>query len=185
MTEKLSGDRIWKSLHKVPDEWLWSRLPQWIQDYAPHPKWWLVALRSSGLFWYYHKGNLTPNMERIQLARDVVTYLNATTNYGGAWVAAWIYLGSQQMPDPKDETKTREFQILRFYLLWKDRDGDAHTDIEVDFPMVQLRQWKMEDFKFLAEQALTTAFKMRAAVEWRPDQLKKLAQGEPLAERVH
>ena len=110
----LDGKISDKNTHSLPTEWLGARLVAWMFDEAGGSKWWLCALTCEGDYRYAsHDNQHKPPLDHVEYARNVNRFVNRVANHGGAWVTGW-------------------FDDVRFYMLWKDKDGDLQIPIECD-----------------------------------------------------
>lgn len=156
-------DRIAGGTHHLDDKWLSSRLIAWLMLEADS-KCWACMLRTDGVWHYWQKTNATPpNAHKRNYARSVVRYLNKHLHHDGAWVGAWMDDGWK-----------------RFYLLWKDRDGDIQFPIDTagEVRWEELNKWTMEDWGNHATAAFTNWRCAMEAIGATPDQQVKLAQGQ-------
>lgn len=117
--------------HKVPDEWLLSRLVPWFFAETMSTRIWVCYQSETGKWgrWMLNPDLGPPTRDRQYYAERAVAYLNANYNFDGAWVAAWL----------GDEWRT-------FYLLWKDRDGDIQIPIECELGWRVIKEWEVEDW---------------------------------------
>jgi hypothetical protein len=149
--------------HGLPTEWLGKRVVGWMSDEANGSPWWLCALTREGKFHYAsHDGVNAPGEDYISYARRVCRHLNRECHNGGAWLVGWFDNG------------------MRFYLLWKDPDGDIQIPIECDLCWETIREWALEDWAEQAAQALSAWESFHQNMNYRPGQCVKLAQGERL-----
>lgn len=158
-------DRIAGGTHKLKDEWLSSRLVAWFLAEA-ESKCWVCMLRTDGVWHYWMKDPGTvsqPNAYKRDYARSVVRYLNKHLHMDGAWVGGWMDDG-----------------FKRFYLLWKDKDGDIQFPIDTsgEVRWSDLRNWAMEDWGNHATQAFQQWKCAMETVDAQPHQQLKLAQGQ-------
>lgn len=131
----LDGKISDKNTHSLPTEWLGARLVAWMFDEAGGSKWWLCALTCEGDYRYAsHDNQHKPPLDHVEYARNVNRFVNRVANHGGAWVSGW-------------------FDDVRFYMLWKDKDGDLQIPIECDLGWERIKEWKPEDWAEQAEQA--------------------------------
>ncbi len=147
--------------HSLPTEWLGKRVVGWMFDEAGPAPWWVCALTRDGEWRYatHHPMGSEPDAEHKEYARKVCTHINRVANHGGAWLVAWI-------------------DNLRFYLLWKDSDGDIHIPIECDKGWEAIREWTVEDWAEQAEQAHALWTEFHADLGIKDSQKIKLAQGQ-------
>jgi|GEM_PF-3432441 len=157
-------DRIVGGTHNLKDEWLSSRLVAWFYTEAG-TKCWACMLRSDGKWHYWQKdqGMTPPNAHKRDYARAVVRYLNKHLHFDGAWVGAWMDDGYK-----------------RFYLVWKDRDGDIQFPIDTagEVRWDEMNKWGMEVWGNHATQAFQQWGHAMEAIGATPDQQLKLAQGQ-------
>jgi len=159
-------DRISGGTHKLKDEWLSSRLVAWL--YAESgAKCWACMLLSSGKWHYWVKeaeqGITPPNSHKRDYARSVVRYLNKHLHFDGAWVGGWMDDGWK-----------------RFYLVWKDKDGDIQFPIDTagEVRWNDLKDWPMDVWGNHATQAFEQWCHAMETIGATPDQQLKLAQGQ-------
>lgn len=158
----IEGGRIYETTHNLPSQWLGARMVAWMFDEAQGAMWWLCALTCDGVYRYASHNNMhQPPEDMQQYARNVCRYINKVANHGGAWFTAW-------------------FDDRRFYLLWKDRDGDIQIPIECDLGWESIKDWKAEDWAEQAEQAHAQWMDFHSKIEYGAGQQVCLAQGEKL-----
>ena len=169
-TDRDEGARVLYPTHSLPDEWLATRLAEWFhKEYLGHRVWLCVLLRG-GSWRYWTKlyvAGIPPSGKR-QYAREVVAHLNKHCNFDGAWLAAWT--GGRWE---------------RFYLLWKDSDGDIQIplDTTAETSWRTIRDWRPEVWGQHATTEHLTWRDAQETLELQDGQAVKLAQGEQM--KVH
>lgn len=161
MSSLILSDRGDQNTHSLPTAWLVSRLVPWMVAESAGGHWWACVLTNDGKFLSAtHDGGLTlPSEDRMKMGRDVCRHLNRQVNFGGAWQCAWI-------------------DQMRFYMLWRDRDGDIQIPIEVDLGFDRIRTWPLETWENHAVGAWDQWREFHANMEYSKSQLVRLAQGE-------
>lgn len=157
-------DRIHGSTHGLKDEWLSSRLLAWFM-LESGSLCWTCTLRTDGTWRYWTKviGQAEPDTYKRDYARKVVAYLNKNLSFEGAWLGAWMDTGWN-----------------RFYLLWKDRDGDIQFPIDTagEITWAELQTWSMEDWGNHVSNAHAIWVDTVKTIDAQPDQQLMLAQGQ-------
>ena len=157
-------DRIAGGTHNLKDEWLSARLVAWFLENGGATCW-VCMLRTDGVwhYWMPNKKGSPPNAYKRDYARSVVRYLNKHLHFDGAWVGAWMDAGWK-----------------RFYLVWKDRDGDIQFPIDTagELSWDEMKSWEMEVWGQHAAQAIEQWKHAMQAIDARPEQQLKLAQGQ-------
>ena len=144
-----------------PDDWLTSRLVPWMFVESGGTAWWVCVLPRDGNFLERsHDMVYEPELPQRGFARRVAVALNKHVNNGGAWITGWIDNG------------------LRFYMLWKDRDGDIHIPIDCDKPFIIIRDWEMDRWCAHAQAAYESWLEHYRAVDVDDRNKIRLAQGE-------
>lgn len=149
--------------HSLPTEWLGKRMLGWMFLESQGSPWWLCAVTREGSFKLAsHDGSQQgPSVEHEDYAKRVAWHLNQVADHGGAWFTAWI-------------------DGVRFYLLWKDSDGDIQIPIECDLGWHHIADWTPDDWAEQAEQAHAawTEFYRNIAEQAGPLKTVNLAQGQ-------
>ena len=124
------GDTGDQNLHHVPTEWLINRMVPWMFAEADGGDWWVCVLTRDGKYLTatHDGGSTVPTDDRCKFARDVCRHLNKHVNQGGAWQCAWI-------------------DQARFYMLWRDKDGDIQIPIEMDLGFDRVKEWGLETWE--------------------------------------
>ena len=158
-------DRIYGRTHSLRDEWLMARLSAWFNVDVESPKVWIAVLHEGGKWFYWSKSGGQPPVDKRDYARRVVSFLNKECHHDGAWLGGWTDEG-----------------FKRFYLLFKDRDGDIQFPIDTatELPWRELRRWALEDWGNLATGAFEQYVAAIKALELTEGQAVKLAQGQKL-----
>lgn len=148
--------------HGLPTEWLTKRVVGWMFDEAKGSPWWICALTRDGEFKVSsHCGTGTgPLVSYQDYAKRVLWHLNRHCHHGGAWLVGWIDNGR------------------RFYLLFKDADGDIQIPIDCDKRWEEIKEWSPDDWAEQAEQAYAIWAEFHRSIEYQRGQQIKLAQGE-------
>jgi len=160
-------DRLFGRTHSLKDEWLQARLWGWFER-EETTRAWVCVLREGGKWNYWQRGDgMPPPIDKRTYARTIVSFLNRELHFDGAWVGGWMDEGWK-----------------RFYLLWKDRDGDIQFPIDTatDQRWSQFRHWGVDVWGEHAASALSLWQSAQETLEVRPDQQMKLAQGQTKAE---
>lgn len=161
MNELIIADRVRGATHNLPDAWLLSRLVPWLFVESNGSDWWTAVLLADGkVVTKSHPETYTPPEDRQLFAKHILNFLNRECSHGGAWVVAWIDKGR------------------RFYLLWKDKDGDIQIPIECDQGWWRIKGWDLEAWGEHAEQAWAVWKEWHDNLEMTGMQTIKLAQGE-------
>ena len=149
--------------HKLPDEWLLSRLVPWFLCETESKHIWCVYMSESGKWgeWMRDTSKAPPNTDQRHYAREVVRYLNADYNFDGAWIAAWF----------GDDWRT-------FYLIWKDRDGDIQIPIECELSWRRIKGWSVHDWGAQATAAYESWLDTQRVLELSELETIKRAQGQ-------
>lgn len=153
--------------HGVEEKDLRSRVRGWLILESNWNPFWCCADRPDGKLIVSGYQNCIPPIAKQEFARDVMRHLNRTIANQGAWIVAWLYNGR------------------RFYMLWKDKDGDIQVPIECDRPFFVLRTWNMDDFNRHAVAALGVWSEWHRNLDASKSQGKKVAQGEKLSAAHH
>ena len=162
------------SVHTLPEEWLRARVRGWLTQENEYKTglngsatiktagWWGCTFTAEGKFLEVDGGDepYHPSLLEYDLARRVCRFVNRECNHGGAWIVAWCLGGK------------------RFYLVWKDNDGDFQVPIECDLPLHRYLGWSMNDWAEHASQAYSVWCEWHAQMEYTNGQQVKLAQGE-------
>ena len=161
--------RVLGRTHNIKTEWLTSRLVPWFYSETPNPKVWICYLTETGLWGYWLKSDRVgrPDRDKRNYARAVCQHLNAQYNFGGAWIVAWM-----------DE------RWDKFYLLWKDSDGDIQIPIECELGWRKIREWPIKDWGHQAQGAFDKWALAMAAMDLTPQNTVKRAQGQTTPERA-
>jgi hypothetical protein len=158
------ADGFGHSVHALDDRVIGARLLGWMVRQAGPANWWCC--------WITHDGKIIEKdsaagtevvpipLDRKYFAVNVCTAVNVEVGEGGVWVAAWF-----------DNCK-------KFYLLWKDEDGDITLDIEFDQSWLRLRTWHPFDFCAHCKAAIERWSEHQANLELAKGQTVKLAKGE-------
>jgi hypothetical protein len=156
-------DNVSGATHSVPAEWVASRMVSWMMEESEGRPWWVTGLTPHGKFIHANfPESYFPKPERQAYAHHICYELNKQLHYGGTWLAGWLHGGN------------------RFYLLWKDRDGDIQIPIDCDKPWHIIRQWPVDSWLNNANAAYETWFQIMEQIEANQDQTVKLAQDRPL-----
>ena len=159
-------DRAFGRTHSLRDEWLQARLLAWFEREGGSRSW-IAVLREGGKWHYWQQGEgMEPGADKRSYARTVVSYLNREVHFDGAWVGGWVDEGWK-----------------RFYLLWKDQDGDIHIPIDTppELHWSKLRHWDADVWAEHAANAHQGWKAAQKAIDATPDQQMKLAQGQSKA----
>lgn len=159
----IPGEGHGKSIHGLDDRLIGARLLGWMVRESNGTNWWIVALAHDGkvVSWDSSGQNLLViPKDRQHFAIRVLSALNADAGEDGLWLVAWF-----------DDCK-------RFYMLWKDQDGDIQIPIESDISWLRLREWSPHDFVKQAAAAFVTWEKWHENMEYGRAQQIKLANGE-------
>ena len=163
----LPGSGFGKSVHGLDDRLIGARLLGWMVRESAGTNWWICGLTHDGkiIAW-----DSTAQAASLDTALDIgkhkthfaVQVLSALAEVGndGTWLVAWF-----------DNCK-------RFYLLWKDADGDIQIPIEIDVSWLRLREWKAHHFVEHATTAMATWQKIHDNMEYGAGQQKFLAKGD-------
>jgi len=157
--EKLTG-----RTHTLPGEWLESRLIAWFMRESGSRCWVCFQYAENGAWRYWSKVDGTGPQESMRdYARRVVAYLNRELNHRGAWIGGWMDQG-----------------FSRFYLLWKDRDGDIQFPIDTagHIKPKEIMAWPIEKWGEHGEAAYRSWRIAMEAIDAQPNQQIKLAQGQ-------
>lgn len=155
LSEDAGGER-----HTVAEKDLRSRVRGWLILESNWNPFWACADRPDGKLIVTGYQNCLPPIAKQEYARNVMRHLNKTIANNGAWVAAWLYNGR------------------RFYLLWKDHDGDIQIPIECDKPFFIIREWTMDEWFKHATAALGIWSEFHKNLDAGKGQQKKVAQGD-------
>lgn len=148
-----------KSPHNLRDDLLGARLIPWMFLESGGDDWWLCAITASGEFVSASNDNIhKPSSDKIDYAQRICRHVNQVANHGGAWVTAW-------------------FGNKRFYLLWKDCDGDIHIPIECDKGWEHIMDWRVCNWAEQAEQAFAVWSDFITNMEISKSQQVCLAKG--------
>ena len=163
----LPGEGFGKSVHGLDDRLIGARLLGWMTLEANGANWWVCGLLKDGkVIAWDSTAQATNKVLRLPLPLDrqhfAVRALSGLVEIGegGTWLCAWFDNGK------------------RFYMLWKDEDGDIQIPIEVDVGWVRLREWSAGDLVRLASQSFKTWAEIHKNMEYRKGQQIKLAKGE-------
>lgn len=179
MDKTISGDIILRPTHAMADHLIGARLRGWmhveaggtmaeidglkVPDLPAKVDWWVCGVTADGkvIAWDSTPTQTMPmTQNRRFFAMQVLARLNARASEGGLWLVAWFDGGR------------------RFYLLWKDQDGDIQIPIEIDVPWFRLREWTPDDFLKMAVASHITWSNIHRNMEYREGQQIRLAQGE-------
>ena len=151
-------------VHTLDERWLRARVRGWCDLESGGDNFWLGTYTKSGewIFCSSSRDTWHPNERRVDYARNVVHHLNRHCNNGGAWLGGWFYAGR------------------RFYLLWKDVDGDLQIPIECDKPWIVLRTYDLAHWEKIAHTAIATWTNWHKNMQYRSGQTKRVAQGESI-----
>jgi len=172
--EKLSDTltvvgRIEESTHKLEDRWITARVRGWMFKEtlnAANP-WWLCTVTADRkLIESSHDALWKPDDLRRDYAHKACRYVNKHAGFGGVWFVGWI-----------DDALSGG---SRFYLCWKDWDGDIQVPVECDLGVEHMMQrFQFGHWANLCAQALQQWGEWRLDMELKPDQMVKHAQGQP------
>lgn len=156
-------DKIGAPGHEVPEDWLRARVRGWMNTTeSPGRDFWIGTYTADGR-WIYCSSQLdrwaTPPSKQ-KYAMDVCKHLNRQCAAGGAWLVGWT------------------LEARRFYLLWKDGDGDIQIPIDCDKPFIVIRDWPMHTWENMATAALGVWSEWHRNQEHGKGQQVKRAQGE-------
>ncbi len=150
--------------HSVDEEHLRARVRGWLSIESNWNPWWCCADTPSGKL-ITADYNLVPPIVKQEFARNVMRHLNKTIANNGAWITAWLYNGR------------------RFYMLWKDHDGDIQIPIECDRPFFITRHWSLDDWQKHAVAAIGVWSEWHKNLDANKGQQRKVAQGEGVSRR--
>lgn len=162
LPEEAGGSR-----HGVDEKFLRSRVRGWLTLESNFNPFWCCADTAEGKLIVTGDQNCIPPIAKQEFARDVMRHLNRSISNDGAWITAWLYNGR------------------RFYMLWKDRDGDIQIPIECDRPFFVIRNWQMDDWFKHATAAVGVWSEWHKNLDATKSQGKKVAQGEQLSAKHH
>lgn len=156
--------RVEGKSHALPDEWLASRVYPWMLLEANGDTFWICTNLADGRFIHASDNGFQqpymPPQKKVHYAQKIVAFLNKQASFGGAWLAGWL------------------FRDRRFYLLWKDEDGDLQIPVECDKPWVAIRNWNVEDWERQAVTAYEAWCQVMEDIDVPKDAQVKLAQGQ-------
>jgi hypothetical protein len=165
----LQGEGIGKSVHGLEDRLIGARLLGWMVRESAGCNWWICGLTHDGKIITWDSTAQAASLDKaLDVPRDKVHFatqaLSALVEVGddGTWLVAWI-----------DNCK-------RFYLLWKDEDGDIQIPIEIDCigGWLKLREWQPRHFVEHATTAMATWKEIHKRMEYGAGQQIKLAKGD-------
>lgn len=170
----LPGHGFGHAVHGLDDRLIGARMLGWMLSEANGTNWWICGLLKDGKIVAWDstakatddKQNLKIPKERELFAINVMSALVEVAE-GGTWLCAWF-----------DDCK-------RFYLLWKDEDGDIQIPIECDQSWLRLSTWKPDDFCRHAAHAHATWLNLHKNMEYGAGQQIKLAKGEKPSSTIH
>lgn len=154
-----------KQVHGVSDQLIEARILEWMMREANGGNWWLLGVTHDGKVIAWDNGagvqtGLQPPRDREHYALAVLSALNLELAQGGTWMVAWI-----------DDCR-------RFYLLWRDADGDIQIPIDCDRSWLRFREWGVDVWLRMAGGAWQQWTEIQQNLELRPDQTVRLAAGE-------
>lgn len=157
--------------HTVSDRQIEARLLQWMLTEANHTNWWVCGATHDGkvVCWDSAADRRTPYLIPKDRQYYAVRVLSKLHELGlpGTWLVGWI-----------DDCK-------RFYLLWKDDDGDIQIPIECDRSWLSLREWDMDTWASMAMTAYLQWQEMERVVDASPNQRFSPANGEQAPSLTH
>lgn len=168
MSTIITGEGFGKAVHGIDDRVIGARLLGWMVRECGAANWWICGLTKDGkvLAWdSTGQGTLFIPKDRQHFAMRVLSALAHEASEGGLWLVAWI-----------DDGK-------RFYLLWKDEDGDIQIPIEIDVGWLRLREWPMQEFVDQAATAFQVWERMHANMDYGRGQQIMLAKGDLSADK--
>lgn len=159
----IPGEGFGKSVHGIDDRVIGARLLGWMVRECGTANWWISGLTKDGKILAWDStglGTLQIPKDRQHFAVRVMSALAREASEGGLWLTAWI-----------DDGK-------RFYLLWKDEDGDIQIPIEIDVAWLRLREWPMQEFIDQAAGAFKLWEEFHANMDYSRSQKIMLAKGD-------
>ncbi len=163
MSLVLVGNRIGKAMHSVKDELIGARLLGWMVRESNGANWWVAGVAGDGrlLAWDSSaQGHIEPPKEKKYYAIRVITALHQLGELPGTWLVGWL-----------DDCK-------RFYLLYKDQDGDIQIPIECDKSWLVIREWEMDTWVKMAVGAYGQWLEFHENMEYSKGQKIMLAAGQ-------
>lgn len=151
--------------HSLTDELLRARVRGWMNLEAGGHDFWIGTHTTEGR-WIHcasRRDTYAPSSEKRAFAMRVCLHINKQLTMGGAWLCGWLLDGS------------------RFYLLWKDPDGDIQIPIECDKSFAHISEWELDAWSRLCFEALTAWAEIHAGPELARGQGKLVAQGEQVS----
>ena len=157
-------ERTGLALHRLGDRELSASLIGMLDMEAGGGGWWALVPRSNGdLLHRHNRLAILPDAERQDFARRLVIRLNQELHCNGAWIVGWA-----------DANR-------RWFMFWKDRDGDQHVVVDNDEPWARVRSVPVEHWLDDANAAWAKTFlDFKAVLDLKPGMQAKLAQGESL-----